>query len=178
MPVRQERIITLTNAAIEYRSVAALASRWLNTPGLEHLTRDELINTINSWAFQINTALLEKAAQFDATITVEYQNSQRNRVRNERMKIKMQIKRQAAGVKPRAQPRILNETPRLVQRDDIISPPADYISKTELTLSEELELEQQIAALNNPTPVEEEPDEFNNPDGTPKPLFENEEGKE
>ena len=92
MPVRQERLISLINAAIDYRSLAFTVKEWLSLPQLQHMTRDELAGQITQWIAYINDALVERAANHDTAITLEYHNLNRNRVRNERAKVNMRAK--------------------------------------------------------------------------------------
>lgn len=184
MPVRQERIISLINAAVEYRSLVALARKWLRQPQLEHMTRDELLGQIQMWASQLEYAMVENAANHDATITMEYHNLRSNRGRNERAKEKMREKRRNAGLIPRAQPKNLNEAHTLVVRDDIIDPPMSNegaILPTRQhtpawTDEDEAELERQYneaKAARDAARAEqdEEAAQFHDKSGKPKPLF-------
>lgn len=197
MPIRQERIITLINAAVEYRSLSILCSTWLHDRALKDMDRDQLLLQIESWAGQLNYALIQKASQYEPTITMEYHNFRRNRIRNERYKIKEQIKRRNAGVQQRAQPKNLGEQNRLQVTEILTDPTAAssvttayrYISSTEedaeLNASYTAEMEkranmsekerekfdeEQRQRQEKYEVEEEEPDPFFKKDGTPIPL--------
>ena len=178
MPIRQERMISLINAAIEYRALAALASSWMHDPAFQHMTRDEIIGRLTSIQSQLDYALVEHSARHDATITNEYRYFAINMNRNARAKAKMQVKRRADGIEPRQQYRNLNEFRTLVVRSDVVDPPADSIPRPtrqrriQLTPEEEAEL-QAVYEENERLKQQEQREEntpFHDEHGKPRPL--------
>lgn len=181
MPIRQERVIALVNAAIDYRAELQRVQKWISNRALDTMTHIELLAEVQTMNTIVNEAVNTLAAQYSNAIFMEFTHFyQRQRI-NARNKASMALKRRAAGVPERAQPlHHFDETDKLQIRHDLLDQPKplhirpERPTRTVQTAEEALELEQQIAELNTTNTEKEEADKadapFRSPDGTPKPL--------
>lgn len=186
MPIRQERMIALINAAIEYRAEFQRVIEWISKRDLDRMTYDELRAEIQTMGAIFTEAARNLATQHSNTIFMEFTNFYNKQRINARNKAAMALKRREAGIPQRAQPlHHFDETDKLAIRHDLLDQPRPLHIRPEQpthiaqTVEEALQLEQQIAELGAAEPVElidekQEADEadapFRSPDGTPKPL--------
>lgn len=186
MPIRQERMIALINAAIEYRAEFQRVIEWISRRDLDRMTHDELRAQIQTMGAIFTEAARNLATQHSNTIFMEFTNFYNKQRINARNKAAMALKRREAGVPQRAQPlHHFDETDKLAIRHDLLDQPRPLHIRLEQpthiaqTVEEALQLEQQIAELGAAEPTapnteKQEADEadasFRSPDGTPKPL--------
>lgn len=199
MPIRQERMIALINAAIEYRAELQRVIEWISNRALDRMTHDELRAEIQTMGAIFTEAGRNLAMQHSNAIFMEFTNFYKNQRINTRNKAAMALKRREAGIPQRAQPlHHFDETDKLAIRHDLLDQPrplhirrptriaetaeeALQLDRLEQTAEEALQLEKQITELGaaDPEPISEieEADAadapFRSPDGTPKPLFGN-----
>lgn len=189
MAIRQERMIALINAAVQYRAELERVQKWISNRALDHMTHDELLAQIQQMSIIVNEAMNQLTAQHSNTIFMEFTQFYRNQRINTHKKAMMAAKRREAGIPERMQPlHHFNETDKLEIRHDLLDQPRalhirpERPTRVSLTVEEALQLEQQIAELGAAEPEailteQEEADKadapFRDADGTPKPLFGN-----
>lgn len=155
MAIRQERMITLINAAVTYYDIAHTVTRLFteldsNAPNISHdELRAELTSLVSRAQF-----VLRDATVFDASIAVERDRFAKNMARNVRKQKYMEMKRRGAGVVQRTQMSNLGEmtkiTPRNVEQRPHINPTPlkvpDYIHPPdERQLAIQKEIDEELA---------------------------------
>lgn len=121
MPIVQSRIMTLVNAAIEYRNLSNMVAKWLSDRDrFQSMTRDQITAQLQDWASQIDYATIELDAKYTDHIGKEHRHFRTNARRNERSRVKAQIQRREQGITPRGQPRSFGETEHLIITDELV----------------------------------------------------------
>lgn len=124
MPISQDRMITIVNAAITYRNLLRIVSRQLGDPRFPDMTHAELLAEIQIIKGSIDGGLIEHGAEYNEPIAIEYHNFRKNAARNENYRIREQIKRRERGIIPRAQYRASTQSDKLLTTNEFINPSA------------------------------------------------------
>jgi hypothetical protein len=115
MAITQERMISLINAASDYRNAILNILRWFEEDRERgQLTGQQYESRINALIFDV----IQLKGKHDAVISTEYQRFASRSDYNTRQKIKMEAKRREAGITPKPNaPNILGTTDQVYPRN-------------------------------------------------------------
>lgn len=172
MPITQGRMIALINAAEDYKQALLRVEKQLiklQTQHYDTVPMSEIQVLVTDVGFMV-----QELVKHDVTIATEYYKFRTNYGRNERERLKMQIKRRAAGVPARVQPQLhYNEHDRLVPRDNTAAPREQTYQQK---IQAELDQDPTYSAL--PSSTHEDEDSPLDKFGTPLTIIKTDDDKD